>query len=175
MPDSAPPARPDPYVIPSPDDGSGHPAVHPSAEHPAGHPSAEHGSAGAGPSPGEEAQPPGPAASRQARLVGLLAVLAVVTAVALPPVGVVLGAVTLVSAVRQRTGARFLRMPARGASMAGGLIALVVGGVLSVVSVVFGDELGRHGECLAGANTRVAEQNCHDEFRDAWQRRLPGG
>jgi hypothetical protein len=27
-------------------------------------------------------------------------------------------------------------------------------------------------ECLAGANTRVAEQVCQDEFRDAVLRRL---
>ncbi|MGH8773982.1 MAG: hypothetical protein ACRDWI_02045 [Jiangellaceae bacterium] len=167
MPDSPPPDRPDPYAIPHPDDGSDNPP-------PAAHPSADRSTTTPGTSPQRNPEPPGPDAARHARLLGMLGVLAVLLAVLVPLVGVVLGGVTVVIGARHRSPARFLRLPVRGMAMTTGGIALVVGAALSLVSVLIGDELDQLRQCLAGANTRVAEQNCQDEFSDALERRLPG-
>jgi hypothetical protein len=59
-------------------------------------------------------------------------------------------------------------------SVSGGVFALVVGGLLSLFSLLLGAETDQLRECLAGANTRVAEQGCQSEFMDAVQRRLTG-
>lgn len=125
------------------------------------------------PAPGDR---PVPDAVRQARTLGLLAAIAAVMAIAVPPAGVVLGILTLVLVLRQRPTARFARLgvSARAASLSGGVFALVVGGALSTVSIVLGDETGQLRECLAGANTRVAERICQDEFMESLQRRLTG-
>jgi hypothetical protein len=90
--------------------------------------------------------------------------------------GVALGVVSLVLAVRRRPLARFarLRWSPRAVAAVGGVFALVVGGTLSLLSLVLGDETGQLRECMAGANTRVAEQICQDEFMDSLQRRLTG-
>ena len=54
------------------------------------------------------------------------------------------------------------------------MFALVVGGALTLVTLFLGDETGQLRECLSGANTRVAEQICQDEFMDSLRHRLTG-
>ena len=168
MSDSAPPERPDPYAIRRPDGGEGDGEPAPArTEQP------------------RRAQrpprtPPGPQgrdAVRNTRALGLTAVIAAVMAIAIPPAGVVLGIATLVVAARHRAsaGGPSLSRQAMVLSVSGGVFALVVGGLLSLFSLLLGTETGQLRECLAGANTRVAEQACQSEFMDAVQRRLTGG
>ena len=168
MPDPTPSDRPDPYAVRRPDEGAD------TGDHgPGGRTQARlDPSAGAA----RDVQPPDPDTARQARTLGLLAAIAAVMAIVVPPAGVVLGVVTLVLAARRRSRDRFARigLSVRAASVAGGVFALVVGGLLSLVSVLLGEETGQLRECLAGANTRVAERICQNEFMDALQSRLTG-
>jgi hypothetical protein len=114
-------------------------------------------------------------AVRQGRTLGLLAAIATAMAVAVPPAGFIVGVVTLVLAMRRRRAvfAR-LRMSPRVVSVGGGVFALVVGGALTLVALFLGDETGQLRECHSGANTRVAEQICQDEFMDSLRHRLTG-
>jgi hypothetical protein len=170
VPDAAPPERPDPYAVRRPGGGQG--VDEPQGEH--------------GPQPAERPprveqphtppRPPGRDALRKARTLGLVAVIAAVMAIAIPPAGVVLGIVTLVVAARNRSsaGGPQLSRQAMVLSVSGGVFAVVVGGLLSLYSLLLGAEAGQLRECLAGANTRVAEQTCQSEFMDAVRRRLTG-
>ena len=102
--------------------------------------------------------------------------IAAVMAIAIPPAGIVLGIATLVVAARHRASAGGPRLSRQAMvlSVSGGVFALVVGGLLSLFALLLGAETGQLRECLAGANTRVAEQACQSEFMDAVQRRLTG-
>jgi hypothetical protein len=170
VPDSAPPERPDPYAVRRPGAGQGVGETHgehdpPRTERPR---RAEQ--------PHTPPRPPGPDAVRNTRTLGLVAVIAAVMAIAIPPAGIVLGIATLVVAARNRSsaGGPQLSRQAMALSVSGGVFALVVGGLLSLLSLLLGAETGQLRECLAGANTRVAEQACQSEFMDAVQRRLTG-
>lgn len=168
MPDPTPSDRPDPYAVRRPDEGAD---------------KGDHGPGGRAPAKldppagaARDVRPQDPDATRHARTLGLLAAIAAVMAIAVPPAGVVLGVVTLVLAARQRSRDRFARigLSVKAVAVAGGVFALVVGGLLSLVSVLLGEETGQLRDCLAGANTRVAERICQDEFMDALQARLTG-
>jgi hypothetical protein len=170
VPESAPPERPDPYAVRRPGGGQG-----------VGEPRDEHAPQqterpGRVEQPRTPSRPPGGDAVRSARTLGLVAVIAAVMAIAIPPAGIVLGIVTLVVAARSRSsaGGPQLSRQAMVLSVSGGVFALVVGGLLSLFSLLLGAETGQLRECLAGANTRVAEQGCQSEFMDAVQRRLTG-
>ena len=169
MPEPAPSDRPDPYVVRRPEEGADADA-------------AELGTGGKAPAQVESrppavsrSGPPDPDAVRQGRTLGLLAAIATTMAVAVPPAGFIVGVVTLVLAMRHRRAvfAR-LRMSPRVLSVGAGVFAVVVGGALTVVALFLGDESGQLRECLAGANTRVAEQICQDEFMDSLRHRLTG-
>ena len=169
MPDPAPSDRPDPYVVRPPEEGA-------DADAP------ELGTGGRAPAWVESrpaavsrSGPPDPDAVRQGRTLGLLAAIATAMAVAVPPAGFIVGVVTLVLAMRHRRAvfAR-LRISPRVVSVGGGVFALVVGGALTLVALFLGDGTGQLRECLSGANTRVAEQICQDEFMDTLRDQLTG-
>jgi hypothetical protein len=113
-----------------------------------------------------------PDTARQTRSLVFLAISAAFFALAVPPIGLAAGIGTLVVlAVRQR---RNVSMPRRAVIvvMTTGVFAIVVGGFLSLVLALLGDETAAFRECLAGANTRVAQQVCQDEFADAVRSRI---
>ena len=62
-----------------------------------------------------------------------------------------------------------LPRPAVVVAMTAGVFAVLVGGLLSLVLLLIGAEMATLRECLAGANTQVAEKVCQDDFADALQ------
>jgi hypothetical protein len=112
--------------------------------------------------------------ARQTRRLVFGAISAVVLAIAVPPIGLALGVgMLVVLAIRRRRKASVPR-PAAVLVIGAGVFAVLVGGVLSLVLALLGAETAALRECLAGANTRVAEQVCQDEFADAVRRRVVG-
>lgn len=112
--------------------------------------------------------------ARQNRRLILAAVAAVVCALAMPPIGLALGIATLVVVAMRRRRQAALSRAATTLAMTSGVFAVLVGGFLSAVLVLFGSQTAALRECLAGANTRVAEQVCQDEFTDAVRTRIFG-
>ena len=113
-----------------------------------------------------------PDAARQTRSLVFLAISAALLALAVPPIGLAAGIGTLVVlVVRQR---RNVTVPRRAfiLTMTTGVFAILVGGFLSLVLALLGTETEAFRECLAGANTRVAQQVCQDEFADAVRGRI---
>jgi hypothetical protein len=117
-------------------------------------------------SPTEVAGPPPPPSpqdrARAVRLV-ILAVAALATAVLAPPVGAVLGVLTLTLAVRSRslrTGTRLV------AGVAGG-IAVLAGILVTASALLLRTEITEYSQCLQGANTRLAQQACRDALNEA--------
>ncbi len=111
-----------------------------------------------------------PTASQRAapaRLV-ILAVAAVVTSVLAPPVGALLGLLTLVLALRARSVGPGLRVTV--ALVGAG--AMLVGVAVSAVAIAFRTEITDYSACLQGANTRLAEQACQQNLNDALGDRL---
>jgi hypothetical protein len=110
---------------------------------------------------------------RQARAqsirLGVLAVAAVVTALLAPPVGAVLGLVAVVRAARARGTAP---TRTRGTVIAAGVLAIVVGVLATTVAAVFREEISQYSQCLAGANTVQARENCTTALNDALTTRL---
>jgi hypothetical protein len=109
---------------------------------------------------------------RQTRRLVLLAVCAAVLALALPPVGLGLGVLTLVALVVRHRRKIGIPRPVAVLTITAATFAVLAGGLLSVVLVLFGTETSALRECLAGANTRVAEQVCQDEFTDSIRQRV---
>jgi hypothetical protein len=103
-----------------------------------------------------------------------LSAIAAVSAVALAPLGFALGVVTLVLAYVRREDIRGARLGslATAVPVAGGIFAVVVGGIFSFLLAVFGPEINEYRECNSGANTRMAEQRCQDELFDGLEERL---
>jgi hypothetical protein len=129
--------------------------------------------------PRQGGRPPGDsekALRRRVRLAAVLAAVAAVTAVTLPPVGVALGIGLLVVGARLRRDprAREVGFAATWVPYVGGGFAIVVGLAMTALALFFTRELADLRECLAGANTRVAEANCQDDFRQRIEQRLPG-
>ena len=113
-----------------------------------------------------------PDTSRQTRLLVFLAISAAFLAIAVPPVGLACGAGTLVVLGVRRRRKLTLPRPAVVVAMTAGVFAVLVGGLLSLVLLLIGAEMATLRECLAGANTQVAEKVCQDDFADALQGRL---
>lgn len=115
-------------------------------------------------------QPPPVAADTRATRVRLtlLTVTAAVTSVLAPPVGVVLGLLTVVLAVRARSLPRAGRVTA---GVLGGL-AVAVGVAVTVVGLLFRTEITEYSRCLQGANTRLAQQACQDALDEALRERV---
>lgn len=112
---------------------------------------------------------PDPAVLRRIRWLAMLSAAAAVFAVGVPPLGVALGVATLVVAIRRRKeiGSIGLGALARSIPMAGGIFALVVGSVMSVVLLLWGDELLDYRDCERGALTELARDRCEREFMEA--------
>lgn len=91
--------------------------------------------------------------------VALLAAAALGLAFAVPPLGLVLGVVVAVAVVR--LGVQ-LPTQARAIVMGSALVAAVVGLSITVVTAVFRGELAAYSDCIDGANTHLARQNCQD-------------
>jgi hypothetical protein len=115
-----------------------------------------------------------PDSARQTRLLVFVAISAAIMAFAMPPMGLAVGIGTLVVlAVRRRRNTAVPRTAAIVATTAG-VFAVLVGGFLSLVLAMLGTEMAAFRECLAGANTREAQEVCQDEFADAVRRRVLG-
>jgi hypothetical protein len=170
--------RPNPYAVGSeppprqPERRPGGPPPGPGPHRPAGERRDPRG-------PGRRGSPSGDsdkALRRRVRLAALLAAVAAVTAVTLPPVGVALGIGLLVigARIRRDPQAREIGVAATWVPYVGGVLAIVVGLAMTAMALFLSRELADLRECLAGANTRVAEANCQDEFRQRVEERLPG-
>ncbi len=124
--------------------------------------------------PDRDRRPPDPDALRRARTLLFLSAIAAVSAVALAPLGLALGIVTLVLAYVRREDIRRARLGslATAVPVAGGIFAIVVGGIFSLALVLFGSEMNQYRQCISGANTRMAEQRCQDELFDGLEDRL---
>jgi hypothetical protein len=110
------------------------------------------------PSPPDPSATP-PPARRLTLWLSLLALAALVAAVLAPPVGVVLGIVVVVRAVRMRT---VLPGRTRGVVAAAGVVAAVIGLLVSTVAIVIRTEIAEYSRCTQAANTVQAQQNCQD-------------
>ena len=102
-----------------------------------------------------------------------LALGGVFATVVVPPLGLCLGVAAIVVAMRafSRAGASNGRAP-------GAIPAVVVGGfvtaaslIVTVLLVVFFDEVRDYRDCLSGAGTHTAQDRCRDDL----ERRLPAG
>ncbi|MGA7688920.1 MAG: hypothetical protein WCA29_06785 [Jiangellales bacterium] len=131
-----------------------------------------------GPSGGPQAPPPEPPPDPveplpQSRALALRLAIISVAAVAAAffawPVGAALGVVTVVLALRSK-GTVPPRV--RAIALVAGSIAIVVGVAISVVAWVFRTEFLDYNQCVQGANTRQAQQNCQDALTDALTSRL---
>ncbi|MGH8866597.1 MAG: hypothetical protein ACRDYU_01220 [Actinomycetes bacterium] len=95
----------------------------------------------------------------------LLAVLALVTAFVIPPVGFALCAVVIVLALRARRTAAAAGGTAPGTI--GAIAVSVTGLVLPLVVLgVFYDQITRYSECVQAANTHEAQDDCNDMLED---------
>lgn len=153
-------SRPDPYTVPPP----GTTEQHPEATSRSGTSS----DAPEGPSERPPTDDERKHLRRRALSLSVMAGLALVSAVFLPPVGLLLGIVTVVQAVRFGGDARRIELnPAvRGVQFGGGITAIVVGLVLSIGMAVLWDELTTYQSCQAGAQTHVALERCQNELMD---------
>lgn len=127
-----------------------------------------------GPSAPPPDPPPDPAEQTpQARALALRLAIISVAAVAAAffawPVGAALGVVTVVLALRSKGS---VPPRVRTIALVAGSIAIVVGVAITVVAWVFRTELIDYNQCVQGANTRQAEQNCQDALTDALTSRL---
>jgi hypothetical protein len=176
----APEEQPNPYAVgpqPPPDRPEGRPAGPRAPAAGMQRPAGDNHNDARGPRQG--GRPPGEsekALRRRVRLAAVLAAVAAVTAVTLPPVGVALGIGLLIVGARLRRDprAREVGVAATWIPYVGGGFAIVVGVVMTALAMFFSGELADLRECLAGANTRVAEANCQEEFRQRIEQRLPG-
>jgi hypothetical protein len=120
------------------------------------------------------------------RLVVVAGVAALALVFVLPPLGFVLGIVTLVYAIRLMRRTRpqpqelltptgqpvTVKVPQPGRTGAVfGLVlagtATALGGVLIVLFAVFWTEISDYASCHNDANTRQGEQKCQDALKDA--------
>lgn len=114
--------------------------------------------------------PPDHPAARAGRTALLVAITGVGMTVVLYPVGLVLNVAAVILGVRARRRARSagFRAPAAAAAISLGACSTVF--VLSMVALL-GPQLARYQECMSGANTEIAKQNCEAAFvRDVEQR-----
>ena len=114
------------------------------------------------------------AALRKARATVVLGMVAVFAGVFIAPVGIALGVLVIVRAMmlrQQVLNARISRTPLT-ISLVSGIFAIVTGVLISVVGLVFADELMEFRECLSGANTEIAKDACYTQLRDALNGRL---
>lgn len=122
-----------------------------------------------GPSDDPVSEPDDAATRAQAVRLSVVAVVAVAASFVAPPVGGLLGLVAIVRAVRSR-GTVPTRI--RGLVIAAGTLAAVVGVVATSLLILFRVEVSDYRQCLAGANTQQARDNCTAALNDALTTRL---
>ncbi len=132
-------------------------------------PGAESGGPSSPPEPPPGSVEPTPQSRALALRLAIISVAAVAAAFFAWPIGAVLGVVTVVLAVRSKGS---VPPRVRAIALAAGSIAIVVGVAVSVVAWVFRTELVDYNQCVQGANTRQAQQNCQDALTDALTSRL---
>jgi hypothetical protein len=113
-----------------------------------------------------------PDSARQTRLLVFVAVSAAIMAFAMPPMGLAVGIGTLVVLAVHRRRKTMVPRPAAIVATTAGVFAVLVGGFFSLVLAMLGTEMAAFRECLAGANTRVAQEVCQDEFADVVRNRV---
>jgi hypothetical protein len=114
--------------------------------------------------------PPDHPAARAGRTALLVAIAGVGMTVVVYPVGLVLDLAAVILGVRARRRARTagFRAPAATTAISLGACSLVF--VIGMVALL-GPQLARYQECMSGANTEIARQNCETAFiRDVEQR-----
>lgn len=114
-------------------------------------------------------QGPSPEARRTALRLAAVSVLGVGCAFFLPPLGVVIGVVAIVLAVR---GKGVVPPRPRVLGLVSGSVAVVVGIALSGVLLFFSSELVEYVRCDRAANTVQAQQNCQDALNESLASRL---
>lgn len=110
-----------------------------------------------------------PQARRTAIRLAVVSVAAVASAFFAPPVGVVLGVVAIVVAVRSR---EVVPSRPRVLAIVSGSIALVVGVTITGAALFFREEITEYSRCLQAANTVQAQQNCQDALNESLSSRL---
>jgi len=130
--------------------------------------------------------PTTPAAARTGRVLAAFGVVALVLVFVLPPLGLALGVIVLVRAIRLMRATApapqelrtpdglpvTVRMPQPGRAAAvlalvTGVAATVLGALVLVLLVTFWTELRDYTECHDAANTTQGEQHCRDQLQDA--------
>lgn len=117
----------------------------------------------------DDREPPTPQARRRAIRLAVVSIAAVGAAFFAPPVGAVLGVVAIVLAVRSKT---VVPSRPRVIAIVSGVIAVLVGVVLSSAALLFRAELVEYDRCRNAANTVQAQQNCQDALNESLASRL---
>ena len=109
------------------------------------------------------------AALRAMRWTALLGAVAVTSAVLLPPLGIALGVLVIVRAllVRPQLARARIGVAAVVGPVISGVLAIVVGAVLTVTLALSWQELEAYRSCISGANTEIAEERCRAELQDS--------
>jgi hypothetical protein len=89
------------------------------------------------------------------------------------PLGLVLAVVGAVVGLRARRRAATAGTTAPGATAAVvlGLLTAALAAILALGLLFFFDEVTRYRECMLGANTQVAQNNCEQQLRDSVEER----
>lgn len=162
------PKRQNPYAVPEDSQATGSTDTRQPAQTSPQRPSQPRQPAqfGGPPAPRPALDPDQVALLRRARRVTLLGALAAVAAVLLPPLGFIGGIVAIVLGARLVSPLRVKGVTLVGAVLpiSSGAFALVVGGLLTALLVIAAPELRDFRDCMSGANTRLAEEACQEEF-----------
>ncbi|SDH49832.1 hypothetical protein SAMN05421505_11713 [Sinosporangium album] len=120
--------------------------------------------------------PTGPRpAEETGRRALLLSLAALALTFALPLAGVAMALLALGAASRARTALRAAGKP-KTTALAGftiSVVALVLSASATLFQVYFGDQLLAYSECLKGAGTISAQQQCFSQFEAAMKAKSP--
>jgi len=110
-------------------------------------------------------------AARAGRLAMLVGIAGVGMTILLFPVGLMLDAVAVLLGTRARKRGREAGVRAPGA-LAAIILGASSGAVALAVLAVLGPQLVTYSECLSGANTEIAKQNCRDALFEQLEQRF---
>jgi hypothetical protein len=107
-------------------------------------------------------------------VIALMLGVAGIFFVIFPPLGLAFGILSIRAAVRarRRAAADGIVAPGAGAGLATGIAATIASTIVMIVAVLFFSELRDYQDCMAGANTNTAEDDCRDQLNTAIERRL---
>jgi hypothetical protein len=100
------------------------------------------------------------------RFALMLGIFGLLASIFVPPLGIFAGGIAIgLGVAGRRRGRRAGRVvPGAGPGLILGVVAVAIGLVLSVVWAVFWNEIVDYQECVSGANTQTARQNCQTTF-----------